>query len=801
MSYQVGIDLGTTYTAAAVHRDGKASIFSLGGRAAAIPSVVLLREDETILTGEAAVRRAITEPERVAREFKRRLGDTTPIIVGGSPYSAEALMARLLRSVLDEVTTREGGVPSRVAVSHPANWGPYKLDLFRQAVRLAGLDEDSVVTLTEPEAAAISYANQERVEEGQIVAVYDLGGGTFDACVLRRTREGFEIIGKPEGIERLGGIDFDAAVFAHVARSLDDALSELDPDDANAMAAVSRLRADCVDAKEGLSSDTDATIPVLLPNLQTEVRLTRREFESVVRPSLVDSIEAMRRAVASAGIEMSQVAKVLLVGGSSRIPLVAQMVSSDLGRPVAVDAHPKHAIALGAAHAAGAAGGEAQGPTGRAAAPIADNSRPATPPAPGPPLAVPAAKESPTPRPAPVTPTSPRQTPGAVTPAAATSGAASSAPTPQPPVGVPPATATPPPAATPPAGVPAGGPSAPPPGPLAGRTTPAAASAPRAEAASKTEPPRRPMGPPEATAAPTDAGGGPGSFDPPLDLGSSDVTRPVANRTPLLLGIAAVALIAVIGGYFALNSGGGSDDDLAAGSDPGSEQAGAEGSDPESTIDGSTDTSGQTEGDTSTTVAPDAGGDAEMQAAVDSMVDAAGLGDFLTVTVADGIATFSGEIDRSTNTELRNALKKDADVKAFGSDDDLVVFEDDEWCGPTVKANDRYVCITSAIWNGSELEVLYDTENLGEPLNVNGSYHYHIFPSETPVANAGVIAEGAESQGGIAGNPGWEVHGDPAGYVSGFFGKVGKICARIATPGHALESLTSGNCWPVTDES
>ncbi|MEZ5377581.1 MAG: Hsp70 family protein [Acidimicrobiales bacterium] len=744
MSYQVGIDLGTTYTAAAVHRDEKASIFSLGGRAAAIPSVVLLREDETILTGEAAVRRAITEPERVAREFKRRLGDTTPIIVGGSPYSAEALMARLLRAVLDEVTTREGGAPSRIAVSHPANWGPYKLDLFRQALRLAGLDQDSVVTLTEPEAAAISYANQERVEEGQIVAVYDLGGGTFDACVLQRTHEGFDIIGKPEGIERLGGIDFDAAVFAHVARSLDNALSELDPDDPNAMAAVSRLRNDCVDAKEALSSDTDATIPVLLPNLQTEVRLTRREFESVVRPSLADSIEAMRRAVASAGIEMDQVAKVLLVGGSSRIPLVAQMVASDLGRPVAVDAHPKHAIALGAAYAAAAAGGDAQGPTGRAAAPVADNSRPATPPAPVPPLEAAPPLSIPTPRPAPKAEPQPEPTPQPVAPPVSQS-------IPEP-------------------------------------TTPEPVA--EAPAPPATEPPRKPMGVPSAADSQPVPRPEPRPEPQVQREPSEGVTAPVGNRTPMLLGLAAVVLIAAIGGYFVLK-GGGDDGDTAAGAETTTSAPGDE----------ATTTSAPDAEETTTTAAPETNADAETQAAAEAVIAAAGVADFVSVEVVDGIATLSGEIDRSTNTEVRAAMKKDADVKAFGSDDALTVLEDDEWCGPTVRANDRYACITSAIWNGSELEVLYDTENNNEPFNVNGSYHYHVFPSETPVANSGVIAEGAESQGSIAGNPGWEVHGDPAGYVSSLFGKVGKICIRIATPQHAIESLTSGNCWPVTDES
>ncbi|HEU4347729.1 MAG TPA: Hsp70 family protein [Actinoplanes sp.] len=346
--YALGIDLGTTYTAAATWRNGHAETASLGSRAASIPSVVLLREDETFLTGEGASRRGLTQPHRVAREFKRRLGDTTPILLGGVPYSAEALTARLLRSVVDQVVQREGGSPAAICVSHPANWGPYKTDLLLQAVRLAGLEEPVSFT-SEPEAAAIFYAQQQRIEPGAVIAVYDLGGGTFDAAVLRKTPVGFEILGRPEGIERLGGIDFDAAVFSHVAGALGGKLQELDEDDAAAIASVARLREECIDAKEALSADTDVSIPVLLPNLNTEIRLTRAELEAMVRPALYDSIEAMKRALRSAKVQPDQLHSVLLVGGSSRMPVVAQLVGAELGRPVAVDAHPKHAVALGAA--------------------------------------------------------------------------------------------------------------------------------------------------------------------------------------------------------------------------------------------------------------------------------------------------------------------------------------------------------------------------------------------------------------------------------------------------------------------
>jgi actin-like ATPase involved in cell morphogenesis len=354
--YALGIDLGTTFTAAATWRDGRAQIVSLGGRGAAIPSVVLLRSDETFLTGEAANRRGLTEPGRVAREFKRRLGDTTPILLGGTPQSAEALTAQLLRAVVTEVVTREGGPPSSVCVSHPANWGPYKIDLLRQAVRMADLTSvTSVSFAAEPEAAAVNYAQEQRLGVGSIVAVYDLGGGTFDAAVLRRTATGFAILGEPEGIERLGGIDFDAAVFNHVRAALGSALDDLDEDDPAAIAAVARLREECVAAKEALSADTDTAIPVLLPSVTTEVRLTRGELEAMVRPSLHGSIEALQRAVRAAGCTPEELHSVLLVGGSSRMPLVGQLVSAELGRPVAVDTHPKHAVALGAAWLAGGA--------------------------------------------------------------------------------------------------------------------------------------------------------------------------------------------------------------------------------------------------------------------------------------------------------------------------------------------------------------------------------------------------------------------------------------------------------------
>jgi YVTN family beta-propeller protein len=179
------------------------------------------------------------------------------------------------------------------------------------------------------------------------------GGGTFDAAVLRKSAVGFELLGVPEGIERLGGIDFDEAVVGHVLGFLGAAVGGLDVSDPVVVAALARLRADCVAAKEALSADTEVSIPVLLPSVQTEIRLTRSEFESMIRPPLAETTAVLGRALVAAGVSAGELAAVLLVGGSSRIPLVGQLVAAELGRPVAIDVHPKHAVAEGAALAAG----------------------------------------------------------------------------------------------------------------------------------------------------------------------------------------------------------------------------------------------------------------------------------------------------------------------------------------------------------------------------------------------------------------------------------------------------------------
>ena len=344
--YSLGIDLGTTYTAAATASDGRVELFHLGGRASSFATVAYLSPEGEMLIGEDADRRARADPARAAREFKRRAGDPTPLMLGGTPYSAETLAAMVLRGIVAQVTEQRGERPSAICITHPASYGPYKTDLLRQSVRAAGLE--NVSYLPEPVAAALHYASQERIKAGAVIAIYDLGGGTFDSAVLRKTADGFQQLGIAEGLDRLGGIDFDQSVFAHVASNLGGKIAEI-ADEPTARSALLRLREECKDAKEALSTDMAVDIPVLLPNASTEIRLTRSEFEEMIRPRLEDTINALDRAVRSAGLTYEDLDRVLLVGGSSRIPLVGETVTNATHRPVSVDAHPKNVIALGAA--------------------------------------------------------------------------------------------------------------------------------------------------------------------------------------------------------------------------------------------------------------------------------------------------------------------------------------------------------------------------------------------------------------------------------------------------------------------
>lgn len=355
-SFFLAIDVGTSRTAAATARaaaDGTvaAAPFALGRNGDSAPSVIFVGDGE-LLFGDAAVRRGIAHPERFIREFKRRIGDDVPIIADDRRFPPEQLYARMVTWVIDTVTEREGRPPAAVSLAVPVTWTEFRTELVRSALAREGWGD--IVLISEPVAAARHYEFERPLAAGGLLAVYDLGGGTFDAVVLRKSDPGqLSVVGAPGGIAGFGGSDLDDIVLRHALAAAGLTSRELtaNPTDYVALAG---LRRECVDAKESLSFDTEAVVPVLVGAAGATVRLTRSEFEGMIEAGIARTIDVLADAFDSTAVDIDDVEAILLTGGSSRIPRVAQMLSERFDRPIAVDADPKAIVSLGAARAVAA---------------------------------------------------------------------------------------------------------------------------------------------------------------------------------------------------------------------------------------------------------------------------------------------------------------------------------------------------------------------------------------------------------------------------------------------------------------
>ena len=384
MSYGLGIDLGASVTSAAICRPGaggtELEIVPLGAGATGIASVLYLGADGSFLVGQAAEQRVLTEPDRVFRQLKQRIGNDLTAPVSHRP---ENLAARMVRWVVDTVAECEEEAAASIAFAYPATWGPQQRDVLAQALEELGVGIPTFVA--EPEAAALSRATAAPVDVGSSIAVFDFGGGSFDAAVVRTTAPGtFTMLDAPLVTGSLCGADFEEAVFSHVLASLGGRVENADLDDPDVLASMARLLERCVEAKEALSTEAEVTIPVLLPGVQSQVRLTRGDFESLIRPALAETVEAMSTAIRSQ-VQPEDLDEVLLVGGSSQVPLVARLLSTEFQSLVTVHPEPQAAVALGAALAASPVWESAPGPPA-AVLPLAASPVPES--TPGPPATV-----------------------------------------------------------------------------------------------------------------------------------------------------------------------------------------------------------------------------------------------------------------------------------------------------------------------------------------------------------------------------------------------------------------------------
>ena len=357
----LAIDFGTSNTVAALLIDGQAPRTVTFDTSPMLPSAVYVAADGQVTVGRDAQRQARLDPTRFEPNPKRRIDDGE-VLLGDRIVPVVDVIAAVLRVVATEVRRQLGGAaPDEVRLTHPAQWGATRQNVLVTAARAAGLGAN-LVLIPEPVAAAAQFTRLpgRALPPGGTVAVYDLGGGTFDIAIVGRTPpnpstpdagEGqFHVLAEA-GLPDLGGLDFDQAILDQVGRSTsatDPARWQqiLRPVDTYGRRAARALAEDVRAAKETLSRypQTD----VSLPDPFEDAHLTRTEFEGLIRPNLLRSIEVLSATLRTAGIAPDRLGGIFLVGGSSRIPLVAGLIQDRLHvTPVALD-QPETAVALGA---------------------------------------------------------------------------------------------------------------------------------------------------------------------------------------------------------------------------------------------------------------------------------------------------------------------------------------------------------------------------------------------------------------------------------------------------------------------
>lgn len=347
MTYSLGVDLGTTTSAAALRRGIGLEVCALGDLAATMPSAALERADGSILVGEEAAERSPYDTTLVARHVMARLADQDPIVLDGRPQDPVRLTHALLETVIDRVRRLYGDRPHELVLTYPLFPPGGSAALLDRVAEASAVER--ALLLPHPVAAAAKLAQDVDISVGTTVAVLDFGGGSFEATVVRRTSDGFDVVGPPGGLADLGGVEIDDAVFARVDAALGHVLQTVAPDDAEGMAAVRRLRTACRAAKEQLSYSAETTVEVALPHLSTWVPITRAQLEDDIRPWLIAAVDVVARTITAAGLSLPDVHVALLVGGSSRIPLFGELVAARLGLPIVTDPFPELTVALGAA--------------------------------------------------------------------------------------------------------------------------------------------------------------------------------------------------------------------------------------------------------------------------------------------------------------------------------------------------------------------------------------------------------------------------------------------------------------------
>ena len=313
-----------------------------------MPSAVLLDEGGGFAVGRSAIHQSIFHPDCFEPTPKRSIGEGD-VLLGDRLVPVTDVICAVVERVSAEGRRVAGGTaPARTVLTHPADWGSTRLDVLRSAAECADLHRPELVP--EPVAAAREIGGN-ALRPGEYVAVYDFGGGTFDVAVLRRTADGFDVAGPPGGRDPLGGEDIDERIIEHLASEPvgdhPDWHNLIDPHDVQWRRHAAALRSEVRKAKEGLSSQK--VWQLWIPGIEREVQFSRDELNRLILADVSKTVDVLVETVQLAGIEPSDLAAIYLVGGSSRIPLVAAEVWKRTSIKPSVHGDPKTVVALGAA--------------------------------------------------------------------------------------------------------------------------------------------------------------------------------------------------------------------------------------------------------------------------------------------------------------------------------------------------------------------------------------------------------------------------------------------------------------------
>lgn len=346
MSHSLGVDLGATTCSAAIRRGPDIEPCAIGEVETTMPAVALPRSDGSLLVGEAADQRSWYEPTLVARTLASRLDEPEPIVIDGLTCDLPSLTEGLIGTAIHRASA-PGEWPGHLVLTYPLRHGGAVEDLLDQAA--ARVTTGPVMLVPEPIAAMAKLAHDVDLALDTTVAVIDFGGSSFDVTLVRRTDTGFDLIGEPASLPEFGGVDVDTAVLAHVESMIGDVSSAVAATDHAGMVALRQLRRACRAAKETLSSLTETVIDVDLPHAQGQVAIARDDLERAIGGRLSEAVDMIGSVVADAGLTVEDVHLALLVGGSSRIPLLSALVTERVGLPIVADPLPELTVSLGAA--------------------------------------------------------------------------------------------------------------------------------------------------------------------------------------------------------------------------------------------------------------------------------------------------------------------------------------------------------------------------------------------------------------------------------------------------------------------